>query len=141
MRAGDFLVRLMAIASICLLQGIRPLSAEQPWPNWRGPFGDGRALDGHYPIRWTESEKIVWRLELPDRGASTPVVAGDRILTTAGRDGKNLLQSISLEGKILWTVELGEEVAGKHAKASGANSSPVTDGQRVVAYFKRNREK
>jgi len=136
MRAGDFFLRMIAITSICVLPGIGPLSAEQPWPNWRGPFGDGRALDGNYPIRWTESEKIAWRLDLPDRGASTPVVAGDRILTTAGRDGKNLLQSISLEGKILWTVELGEEVAGKHAKASGANSSPVTDGERVVAYFK-----
>ncbi len=43
---------------------------------------------------------------------------------------------IDLNGKLLWNLEAGNADLGKNAKATGANSSPVSDGNLIFAYFK-----
>jgi len=58
--------------------------AEAYWPQWRGPSADGVAPYGNPPIEWSENQNIAWKIELPGRGNSTPIVWGDRLfLTTA----------------------------------------------------------
>ena len=60
-------------------------TGQQPpgWTAWRGPFGTGMA-HGDAPVRWTETDNVAWKVPIPGRGHSTPVVAGDQIfLTTA----------------------------------------------------------
>ncbi|MEX2264098.1 MAG: PQQ-binding-like beta-propeller repeat protein [Bryobacteraceae bacterium] len=53
------------------------------WPKWRGPNDDGMAL-GDAPLRWSDTENIRWKLHIPGRGHSSPVLWGDKIfLTTA----------------------------------------------------------
>lgn len=106
------------------------------WPSWRGPFGNGVAAEGKYPTEWTADEHIAWQVELSGRGASTPVIAGDRLFVTSADETTNLLQAFDLDGKRVWRVEIGKARAGKHEKATGSNSSPITDGQFVYAYFK-----
>ncbi|MCH8333788.1 PQQ-binding-like beta-propeller repeat protein, partial [Candidatus Sumerlaeota bacterium] len=58
------------------------------WPQWRGPDGSGMARsDG--PLRWSDTENIKWRTEIPGKGHSTPVIWGDKIfITTAVPTGK-----------------------------------------------------
>ncbi|MFO1062417.1 MAG: PQQ-binding-like beta-propeller repeat protein [Pirellulales bacterium] len=106
------------------------------WPNWRGPNGDGTAAAGHYAVKWSETDKYGWSVKLAGRGASTPVVVGDRIIVTGVTDKTNVVQCFDLSGKSLWNIETGEARAGKHKKATGSNSSPVSDGKLVVSYFK-----
>lgn len=54
------------------------------WPSWRGPDGTGSAPTASIPLTWSEEENVRWKLELPGRGSSTPVVWGDHLfLTTA----------------------------------------------------------
>ena len=106
------------------------------WPGWRGPHGNGTADGSGYPVKWSATNNLVWDIEQPGPGGSTPIVVGNKIFLTYNSDGQNQLQCIGMDGKPRWTRSVGKEVPGKHKKATGANPSPVTDGERVFAYFK-----
>jgi outer membrane protein assembly factor BamB len=106
------------------------------WPGWRGPSGLGVARAGDYPVRFSDEHAMAWKVPLPGLGTSTPVVWGDAIVLTCGVEGRNTVCRYDFDGKLQWQRELGPEVPGKHRNGSGANSSPVTDGERVVVYFK-----
>lgn len=77
-------MRLLATLGSLLFLNLA-LSAEVPgdWPRWRGPFDNGVAR-GDVPTTWSDSKNIAWRLELPGKGNSSPVIWGDTLfLTTA----------------------------------------------------------
>src|SRR5688500_20386748 len=58
-------------------------SAED-WPQFRGPGGQGHSAETGLPIEWSESKNVAWKVPVPGRGWSSPVVAGGRgWLTTA----------------------------------------------------------
>lgn len=52
--------------------------AESNWPTWRGTSGQGIA-DGAPPIEWGEGKNIRWKVEIPGRGMSTPIVWGNQV--------------------------------------------------------------
>jgi outer membrane protein assembly factor BamB len=58
------------------------------------------------------------------------------MVLTLGANDENVVLAVDQNGKIAWQQKIGKEKPGKHAKASGANSSAVTDGKRIFAYFK-----
>ena len=66
---------------------------ELGWPNWRGPNRDGVAPKSNPPVKWSEDENIRWKVEVPGKGSSSPIIWKDRIyLTTAietEREGKH----------------------------------------------------
>ncbi len=87
-----------------------------------------------------EGKGVAWKIELPGRGCSTPIVVGDALLLTTPVDGNDALISYDLEGKEKWRLVYGEEIKGRGQRVgSGANSSPVTDGEHVFGYFKSGR--
>jgi outer membrane protein assembly factor BamB len=106
------------------------------WPNWRGPALDGAAAGGGYVSEWGPAKHVLWRVTLPGLGASTPAVWGERLVVTCTIDDKDAVICLDRGGKEFWRKTLGEARAGKHKKATGANSSPVTDGELVWVYFK-----
>ena len=62
--------------------------AARYWSRWRGPSGQGLVEGTGYPDRWSETENVVWRAEVPGSGNSSPIVWGDTIvLTTAVAEG------------------------------------------------------
>lgn len=73
---------------------LAPLSALAEWPGFRGPWSDGQVsapgetrLPG-LPLTWSETENVVWKTVIPERGWSTPAVMNDQLwLTTATPDG------------------------------------------------------
>ena len=75
---------------------LAPLPILADWPGFRGPWGDGQVsapgetrLTG-LPLAWSETENIVWKTAVPERGWSTPAVMGGQIwLTTASVDGND----------------------------------------------------
>jgi outer membrane protein assembly factor BamB len=147
--------RVLVVASICSSTGMlasRLSDASSPvsmvvqsgaamnyWPHWRGPSAQGIVEGKGYPDRWSETENILWRVPVPGRGHSSPIVWGDRIfLTTATADGsrRSLLSFRRSDGKLLWEVAVPPSPAEKLiAKNSYASSSPTTDGELVYAYF------
>lgn len=133
---------------------MQSMRAEENWPQWRGPLGTGVAAGGDYPVKFSSTEGVTWKVDLPGKGSSTPAVWGDRIFVTcaigespepqgfgppkgktesSAQDG---LICYDTQGKELWRKELGTERSGKHRNGSGSNPSPATDGKHVVAYFK-----
>jgi outer membrane protein assembly factor BamB len=54
-------------------------SAQENWPQWRGPLNTGAAPDASPPTKWSETENIKWKVKIPGQGTSTPIVWGDKI--------------------------------------------------------------
>ncbi len=58
-----------------------PLSADD-WTQFRGPNGLGISRESMLPTKWSSSENIVWKSELPGPGASSPITLGERVFIT-----------------------------------------------------------
>jgi outer membrane protein assembly factor BamB len=57
------------------------------WPYWRGPAADGMAV-GDAPVRWSATENVRWKTDIPGLGNSSPIVWGDLVfVTTAIKTG------------------------------------------------------
>ena len=127
-----------AILSLALLSATAGASvAADNWTYWRGPTAQGVAPQADYPIKWTVPQDVLWRTPLAGKGGSTPIVAGNQVFLTMGAEEKNqLLAFDATTGDQQWQVALGDDTGGKHNKGSGANPSPVTDGQYVYAYYR-----
>lgn len=127
-------MRLLAV--LCLTAALASPLLASSWPNWRGSGYNGVASGTGYPIEWSTTKNVVWKVELPGKGSSTAIVWESQIFLTCGVEGKNALLAFNREGQELWRVAIGDERPGKNKKASGSNPSCVTDGKHVFAYFK-----
>src|SRR6186713_2577574 len=73
-----------------LLLGGPVVVCGQDWPQFRGPGGQGQSSETGLPIQWSESKNVTWKVPVPGRGWSSPVVAGGRVwLTTATAVGRD----------------------------------------------------
>ena len=82
---------LLRVLLLFLVLGGRVAVAQDNWPEFRGPHGDGHADAAALPLTWSETEHVRWKTPIHDRGWSSPVIWGDQIwLTTATTDGKQL---------------------------------------------------
>lgn len=105
------------------------------WPEWRGPGSNGVAT-GKLPPLDLEG-KLLWKAELPGRGCSTPISWDNRIFVTCPIEDQDALLAFDASGKELWRRTFGASTPGRGQRVgSSSNSSPVTDGEVVVAYFK-----
>lgn len=150
----------------CLLAAwsLRPLSADENWPQFRGPLGRG-VSQGHPPVRWdvATSENIGWKVNIPGLGHASPIVWGERVFVATavshaqkrptvrtgwlGGSGKSpdedsewtwRLLCVDLgSGRIEWTKDVcsGIPAIRRHLKATHANCTPATDGKHLVAFF------
>lgn len=59
------------------------------WPQFRGPTGDGIACARGLPLTWSETQNIAWKVPIPGRGRSSPVVLGDRVWVTTAVEVPN----------------------------------------------------
>src|SRR5689334_18110704 len=67
------------------------VQASEHWPQFRGPDGNGHSDARDLPLNWSETQNIVWKTPIHDRGWSSPVIYGNQIwLTTAAKDGRHL---------------------------------------------------
>ena len=110
------------------------------WPQFRGPTGQGHSDEHDLPLNWSETKNIRWKIAIPGKGWSSPVVSGDHIwLTTATEEGKSL-RALAVDrnsGAILQNVELFRLKSAKltNAKNSFASPTPIIDGDRVYLHF------
>jgi len=78
----------VALALTAHAGGAVPLATDD-WPQWRGPQGAGIGA-GTYPDRWSPTEHIAWKTEIPGKGHSSPSVWGDRIFITTAIEGAEI---------------------------------------------------
>ena len=111
------------------------------WLGWRGPFGNGHAVEGQkLPTQFSTSENVVWSAPVPGRGHSSPIVAGDRLFLTTAREDKGTQSALAystVTGELLWETILVENELpeGIHEKNTHASPTSISDGERVFALF------
>lgn len=126
---------LMAAWSLALGLSAHPATAEN-WPQWRGARLDGVSGEKNLPVKWSKTEGVTWRLELPGPAGSTPVVWDDQIYLTSVAGEDLVLICAGTDGKERWrrVVSSGnKDVRGD--EGNSASPSPCTDGQHVWAFF------
>ncbi len=73
------------------MAGPAPNDADKNWPQWRGPHATGAATSGSPPVEWSEDQNLHWKVAIPGKGSSSPVLWGERIyLTTVVPTGKKI---------------------------------------------------
>ncbi len=160
---------IFVLACFCALSGFADQTqvggcAAPPdnWPQWRGPLANGVAPRANPPLHWSETNNIRWKIPLPGKGHSSPIVSGDSVYVLSAApvgdaqkpvydDAPGVHDSTPVthrhqflalalsrrDGTILWSKVLREEWPheGGHVTGSLASSSPVTDGERLYAFF------
>lgn len=107
------------------------------WPQFRGPNGSGIADDAKPPVTFGPEQNVKWKVPVPS-GASSPVIAGNRLFLTAFDEGKLFTIAYStINGQELWRTEAPAKTIEAYHKTEGspAASSVATDGKTVVSYF------
>jgi outer membrane protein assembly factor BamB len=129
------------------------------WAQWRGPDMTGVSRTAKPPIEWSETKNIKWKVEIPGRGSSSPIVFGDRVyLLTAipvgvpaeaqhaprgglPKRGVHQYKVLAIDrrtGKTVWEQVAREEEpheASHQDNGTWASSSAITDGTHIFAYF------
>jgi outer membrane protein assembly factor BamB len=134
-------------AALILALTLTPPSVAD-WPQFRGPTGQGLSDAKDPPTEWGSERNVAWKVAVPGKGWSSPVVAGGRVyLTTAvpqgdGRDADQSLRALGLDaktGKTLWDKEVfkqdGKTAPPIHAKNSHASATPAVEGDRLFVHF------
>ena len=132
-----------AVAALSAFETVSMIEVEgeaaKYWTRWRGPSGQGIVKNGKYTDKWSATERVKWKVPVPGRGHSSPIVWGDNIfLTTAHDDGAKMsvLAFRRSDGKQLWeTFVPSEGVEHIYPKNSHASATVVTDGKLVYASF------
>ena len=132
------------------------------WPQWRGPLGTGEAPEGKPPVEWSEGKNVRWKVEVPGRGQSSPIVWSDLVIVTTAvpkgggaasaptpaASGPPILKPDApqefvvlalgrADGKVRWRRVVRELLPheGTHMDGSYASGSALTDGERIYAFF------
>ncbi len=163
MKRFSVVIGVFLAAALVIAAAQDPVGSDKYWHQWRGPQMNGASSNGNPPLEWSETKNIKWKVAIPGRGHSTPIIWENRIfILTAvplepeakpaakegGRRGmpsrktniKHRFDVLCLDrsdGKVIWQKTVREEVPQEatHDLGSWASHSPVTDGEHVFAYF------
>jgi outer membrane protein assembly factor BamB len=58
-------------------------SADDNWPQWRGPHQNGVAPKANPPTEWSETKNVKWKVAIPGEGHATPIIWGDKVFVLA----------------------------------------------------------
>ena len=129
------------------------VAASETWTRFRGLDGTGIAAGAHPPAEWSDTRNLTWKLELPGPGASSPIRFGNNIFVTCysgfgvngssegdiGKLSRHLVCIDADTGKIRWNTAIKADPAeiqyARLTEHGYASHTPVTDGERVFAFF------
>jgi outer membrane protein assembly factor BamB len=156
---------------VFLTLALAVLSAADNWPQFRGAQAGVAADNRALPETWGPTQNVVWKIDVPGRSWSSPVVWGDHVFVTTAintveteallptaayvsrsNGGTMSFRDIATTtaphrwmvydidfktGRVRWEREVATAVPSqpRHLKNSYASETPVTDGQRLYAYF------
>lgn len=114
------------------------------FPFFRGYGSRGIASGSGYPTEWNGADgtNIKWKLKIPNRGKSSPVIWGDKIYLTGAIEGVCEIYCINKQtGELLWT-KTADNIPGApetlptlDSDGGLAVSTAATNGSSVCAIF------
>ncbi len=133
---------------VCVNAGEEKDSSVEPvnvkstdWPWWRGPQRNGIAnANQNPPLKWSETQNILWKSPVPGRGYGSATVVGNRIFL-ASADTENQTQFVlcydRATGKQRWKTVLFKGGFSKkgNKKSTHASSTVACDGKRIFINF------
>ncbi|HUS91251.1 MAG TPA: PQQ-binding-like beta-propeller repeat protein [Phycisphaerae bacterium] len=130
----------VAVVWFVMVAASAAAGAGEAWPQFRGPGGDGHSDAMGLPLRWSETENVVWKVAIQGRGWSSPVVWGRQVwLTTATADGKEM-SAVAVDrdtGKVVHSLLLfrNAEPGPINSVNSYASPTPAIEAGRVYLHF------
>ena len=150
-----------SILVLCATLFCIPAMPDEHWPNFRGPGSRGVSDATDLPVVWDNKKNIAWKVRIPGRAWSSPVIWGDKVIVTnAVTDAEteapkkgiysrgNRPKQDSLyrwevrcyslsDGELQWSrvaLEAKPNMA-VHLKNTLASETPAVDAQRIYAFF------
>jgi outer membrane protein assembly factor BamB len=158
-----YLLTNIFLSIIVLLNVSAQLKPERQWPGYRGYLSSGVLDNANLPETFDIPKMInvLWKIEIPGLGLSSPVIWGDRLFITSAiskSDNQGIKPGIygdgmpvpdssahdwkvfcinKYSGKTIWerTAYSGIPKIRRHPKSTHANTSIATDGKYAVAFF------
>ena len=138
-----------------------PPAENDDWVQFRGPGARGVVEDQNLPETWSTTENVAWMADISGLGWSSPIVSGDSVFLTSvvsaaaveapqgglyfGGERPTptavhhwMVYAVNVAtGALQWErdVHTGVPTGSHHLKNTFASETPVTDGQRIYAYF------
>ena len=129
--------RLLPPVAAAIFLALCPGAGAQEWTRFRGPNGAGLGVAPKLPAEFSEKD-FNWKIELPGRGHSSPVVWGDRVFVTANPQAttQRVIVCVSAaDGKTLWQKEYATGGHRLHADNNYAAATPAVDAERVYFHW------
>jgi outer membrane protein assembly factor BamB len=111
------------------------------WNQFRGPSGDGKSDAKNLPVEFSETKNVRWKTPIHDEGWSSPVVWGNQIWLTTGREDGSELFAICVDlenGEVIHDIKVFD-VADPQKAYGGLNShatpTPIVEDGRVYVHF------
>ena len=118
-------------------------SSATDWRQFRGPLGNGVSDETGLPITLDTNKNVAWKVSLPGRGLSSPIIVGDRVFVTCSSGPKQKRLHVicfnAADGSKRWERQFwatGRTMT--HEKTSVAAPTPASDGERVFAIYSSN---
>ena len=140
-------LRFLLIGCLSALSALAgPAGTADNWPQWRGPLANGVAPRANPPIHWSETNNLRWKLPLPGKGHSSPIVFGDSVYLLSAVPGQ---RGDSLHGALLgrryWepderaAIERAEAILERFGLSTHANTyaGDLSGGQRRLVEIMR----
>lgn len=141
------------VQSLALMAFLSTTALGGDWTQFRGPGGLGISDEKGTPVKWSSTENVAWKAELPGPGASSPIVVGNRVYLTSytgyglepakGEQSdlkRHLLCFDRSNGKALWSKTFDPKLPEHKYEGEGsyhgyAASTPISDGERLYVFF------
>jgi len=124
------------IAVVCLFSG-------GDWLQFRGTDCNGVSDEKDLPLTVDPAKNVAWKVPLPGRGPSSPIVIGDRVVVTCSSGGRQQRLHVicfnAADGKLHWHRRMwatGHSVG--HPFGANAAPTPASDGRLIFAFYSSN---
>ncbi len=122
-------------------------AADSDWASWRGPAGNGIAIDQPIPTSWSADKNVIWHSNVPGRGHGSPIVSGDQVFLATADERKQEQSIVAFsreDGALRWqtTISVGGFPGSSqmHTKSTHANGTLACDGSQLYCAFLANGE-
>ena len=132
-------IQVMRLIYVCMIcSSLCLVSAD--WRQFRGNDSSGVAAGDHLPVQFGPKENLAWKVALPGRGPSSPLVVDGRVIVTASTGTKQdrllVLSYDAATGQKQWERTFwATGPTDCHPKSTMAAPTPVSDGHVIVALF------
>src|SRR5215203_699124 len=110
--------RILPTAAAALFLTVAPCLADDNWPQFRGPTGQGISDSTGLPATWNETQNVVWKTAIHGKSHSSPVVWGDQVWVTTATEKGDQLSALCVDkndGHVVYDLKLFEVATPQYA--------------------------